>query len=69
MKKNLLASTLGLALTLTGTASANIIMTGDYVLTQVSNDGTLGNRGVTEYFVNICNVVPFAGDRFILPKH
>lgn len=45
MKENLLASTLGLALTLTGTASANIIMTGDYVLTQVSNDGTLGNRG------------------------
>lgn len=43
MKKMLLASSLGLALTLTGTASANIIMTGDYVRTQVSNDGTLGD--------------------------
>jgi hypothetical protein len=42
MKKSISAFGVSLALTFSGSATANILLSGDFVQTQISNDGTLG---------------------------
>jgi hypothetical protein len=45
MKRSIAAIGVSLALAFSGSAMANIVLTGDYVQTQISNDGTLGEGG------------------------
>lgn len=43
MKKSILTIGVGLALTFSGSSMANILLSGDFIQTQISNDGTLGD--------------------------